>query len=89
LSNLFTINFISIYFNYITVERTKMIDIPDTCVSLIAIQEKLMLNQKELAEKMGISYATLYRFIYQEEWSFSMATLRKVKRFVDRHSKEL
>jgi predicted transcriptional regulator len=65
-----------------------MIDIPDTCASLFAIQERLMLNQKELAEKMGISYATLYRLIYQEKWSFSMATLRKVKRFVDRYSKE-
>jgi predicted transcriptional regulator len=64
-----------------------MIDIPDYCESLLAIQEKLMLNQKELAKKIGISYATLYRMIYQERWSFSMATLRKVKKFVDRHNK--
>lgn len=66
-----------------------MIDIPDTCDSLLAIQEKLMLNQVELAKKIGISYATLYRLIYEGNWSFSMATLRKVKKFVDKHSKEL
>jgi predicted transcriptional regulator len=68
------------------IERIEMIDIPDTCDSLISIQEKLMLNQKELAKKIGISYATLYRLIYEERWRFSMATLRKVKKFVDRYS---
>lgn len=66
-----------------------MIDIQEHCTALMRIQNDLMLTQKELAMEIGVSYATLYRLIYKSEYSFSMATLRKVKKFVDKYSKDL